>query len=265
MNVMRNCSWVVAMTALSTASVVALSARVAVADDTKRVVSVKQIMQGLVKPNCGAIGGLLEDAGPADDDAWGQVAMHAALLNETGHLLIQNNRCPSAVWADATRTLRGGAAKLADAAGKKDLAATRAAFKEATSACKTCHDEHKSKPVPPLPARFAGVGHLMAGITQPNCVAIGKALKDDGPKDAKAWEAVFQSAAMLNEVGFLLMDNKRCPSAAWKDAATGLRTAAAKVGQAAQAKDLAATKAGFSEVTKTCEKCHKAHKGKKKG
>jgi len=262
----QNRFWMLGVTAVAATGLLAAVVRVSRAADekppeAKRVVTIKQIMQGINNPNCGGIDEMLKDKGPADDAAWVKVALQAALLNEAGHLLMDNNRCPSPVWAEACKTLRTGSTGLVEAAGKKDLAAAQAAFKTTTAACGACHAKHKKKPVPPLPARFAEVKMLMKGINGPNYNAIGAAIKGDGPQDDAAWAALFDQAALLNEVGHLLMDNERCPDGTWKDAATALRVGATKVGQAAKAKDLEAARGGHKElVGGACGACHKAHK-----
>lgn len=224
--------------------------------DAARVAIVKHIMKGIHQPHCGGIGELLEGDGPKDDKAWDELALHAALLNESGHLLMQNQRCPSAVWAGACAKLRTGASAVFAAAAKKDAGAARAAFKNVTASCGACHAAHKNK----LPERFAGVKHLMAGLNQPNCGAIGEAIKGDGPKDDDAWAAVFQQAALLNEAGHLLMANNRCPDSTWAGAATALRQAAGKIGQAARARNLEGMRTSFRQLIKACGACHKAHK-----
>jgi cytochrome c556 len=226
------------------------------AQDKGRVTSVGVIMKAIHKPHSGGIGDLLKGDGPKDDAAWQQMLLHAAMLNESGHLLMQNDRCPSKVWAEATGTLRAGATAVHEAAGNKDVEAARAAFKTMTSACAACHKAHRN----PLPDRFANVHALMAGINQPNCGAIGKAIKGDGPADDKAWQTLLMQAALLNEAGHILMQNERCPDAVWSNAASSLRKASHKVALAAKGQDLAGVKKAFGDLTKSCGACHKAHK-----
>src|SRR5690606_26317205 len=90
--------------------------------------------------------------GPKEDKTWAELAMHAALLNESGHLLMQNGRCPDAVWAEAAAALRGGSAGVFAAAGKKDLKAAQESFKQVTASCQSCHAKHKNKPPAPAAA-----------------------------------------------------------------------------------------------------------------
>ena len=108
-----------------------------------RILKTSQLMAGAVKPHCTAVKKGL-DAGPADDDAWAEIAMHAAILNEISFTLMDDKRCPDGTWAEAaTKSLREGSAAVVAAAEAKDADAAAAAFKTMTSSCKKCHDAHK--------------------------------------------------------------------------------------------------------------------------
>lgn len=258
---------------------VALTTSAGVAEDA-RVASVKVIMGGIHGPAMKAISDLLKDTGPADDGAWGQIATHAALLNESGHVLMQNNRCPDKVWADAAAALRKSTTDLYTATTKKDLNAAREAQKAMGASCGACHAQHKKAAAPAPPAetkaeappaapaapaaeakeaRLAGIKDIMAGINGPQCKALGNALKDAGPTE-EGWDSVVMHAALLNEAGHILMQDKRCPDKVWKDACTALREGAAKVAEAAKTKNLEEARSGFQSVTGACGACHKAHK-----
>jgi len=102
--------------------------------------------------------------------------------------------------------------------------------------------------------------YLMAGISQPHCKALGDELKKSGPSDDKTWDKAACHAAVLNELSYLLMDDGRCPDAAWAGAVKSLREGSAAALRAAKEKDLTAAKAAFKEVTQGCAACHKAHK-----
>ncbi len=108
--------------------------------------------------------------------------------------------------------------------------------------------------------RAAATKYLMRGINGAHCKSLGEALKDDGPADDKAWDAVACHAACLNEMGYLLMDDERCPDATWSDATKTLREGSAAVLQAAEDQDLDAARAAFASMTKSCGACHTAHK-----
>jgi hypothetical protein len=108
-------------------------------------------------------------------------------------------------------------------------------------------------------SRPALTKHLMSGLVKPNCAGLGDALKQP-PADDKAWDELATKAALLNEAGYLLMDDGRCPDAVWAGAAKALREASADVLSQIDAKDHAATQTAFQGVTKACAECHKAHK-----
>lgn len=108
----------------------------------ERAALTKQIMGGLVQPNCAALGkGLKEEK--IEDEAWAKLATNAALLNEAGYLLMDDGRCPDADWANATKTLRECSAVLLKAIESKDAKAGQGAFEAMTKACAACHKAHK--------------------------------------------------------------------------------------------------------------------------
>lgn len=107
-----------------------------------RAASTKQIMGGLVQPNCAAIGKGTKEA-PADDKAWDALATNAALLNEASYLLMDDGRCPDAEWANAAKALRAGSESVLAKIEAKDAAGVAAEFKTMTQACAACHKAHK--------------------------------------------------------------------------------------------------------------------------
>jgi cytochrome c556 len=110
-----------------------------------RALKTSQLMKGIVKPHCEAVKKGI-DAGPADDKAWEELALHASLLNEASFTLMEDGRCPDGDWANAaTKSLRTGSASLLSAIEMKDTAGAKAAFGAMTKSCKECHDKHKKK------------------------------------------------------------------------------------------------------------------------
>jgi len=108
--------------------------------------------------------------------------------------------------------------------------------------------------------RAAETKYLMRGATQPHCAAVGKLLKESGPADDKAWDDLACHASLLNEMGYALLDDGRCPDKTWADAAKTLQAESAKVIDAAKAKNLADAQSSFKAMTTACASCHKAHK-----
>ena len=103
----------------------------------------KQLMSGMVQPNCKALGGGLKET-PADDKAWEDLATHAALLNEAGHILMADGRCPDKDWAAAAKTLRECSAVVLKKIDEKDAEGAQTAFQAMTKACGACHKAHKN-------------------------------------------------------------------------------------------------------------------------
>ncbi len=248
------------------------------ASDSTRVLAIRHVMTGIHSPHCGALGKLLQGNGPADEKAWNEVALHAALLNESGHLLIENERCRDAVWAEATKQLRDSTASVFSAAGSRDLKAAKEAFSGVTASCGACHAVHKKAaaaasakaPAATRPAattapaapelRVAAIRHIMAGINGPTCSALGESLKASGPADDGAWGELVRYASLLNEAGYLLMEGGRCRDDVWKDACTLLREHAASVAHAGSIKNLQEARTGFEAMTTACGDCHRVHK-----
>ena len=109
-----------------------------------RLLLTKQLMGGLVQPNCKALGDGLKEA-PADDKAWAVLATKAALLNEASFVLMADGRCPDGVWAGAATTLREGSDAVYQRIEAKDAQGAQAAFKAMTQACAACHKVHKKR------------------------------------------------------------------------------------------------------------------------
>lgn len=110
-----------------------------------RPMKTAQWMKGVMKPHCTALKKGL-DANPSSTEAWDELAVHAALINEASYLLMEDGRCPDGVWAEAaSKTLRQGSTDVLKAIDAKDLAAAKASFDAMTKGCAACHDKHKEK------------------------------------------------------------------------------------------------------------------------
>lgn len=107
--------------------------------------------------------------------------------------------------------------------------------------------------------RAASTKQLMKGLVAVNCGA----LKKDLDSAELNWNDITQHAALLNEAGYLLMDDGRCPDGEWAKAAKALQAQSAAVLIAAAKDDVATAKAAFKELTaESCAICHAAHKPK---
>lgn len=130
--------------ALSAVVFASLAATAQVKKGKTRLLLTKQLMGGLVQPNCKGLGDGLKDA-PADDKAWAALATKAALLNEASFVLMADGRCPDADWAGAATKHREGSEALYKMIDAKDADGAQTAFKTMTEACGACHKAHKKK------------------------------------------------------------------------------------------------------------------------
>lgn len=143
---MTNVRWRLIVTACMVMTFGLLSSH-AEAQKTKgktRAALTKQLMKGLVAPNCGD----LKKALDAETRNWDDITLRAALLNEAGYLLMDDGRCPDGEWANSTKAIRESSAAILSAAEKQDAAAAKEAFGKLTSeGCAICHKAHR----PPNP------------------------------------------------------------------------------------------------------------------
>lgn len=104
---------------------------------------------------------------------------------------------------------------------------------------------------------------MMAGLVKPEFLKLKEGL-EKGPKTDDDWKALAQSAALLNECSYILMDDGRCPDKPWKEGSEILRTASVKVLSLIDKKDAAGALEAFPAIQQSCKVCHTEHKYKKK-
>lgn len=105
-----------------------------------RAATTKQLMKGVVAANCGALKKAIE----AESVDWDEVALRAAILNESGYGLMDDGRCPDGEWAKGAKAIQSATVEVLAAAEKKDVDAAKAAFARVTGeGCATCHKAHK--------------------------------------------------------------------------------------------------------------------------
>ncbi len=105
----------------------------------------KQIMQKLVGPNNGAIGGMRKAGGPQSDDDWAASQTAAAILAEAGQILQMGDRPKTEAWTDGAQRLTAGASAMLTAAAAKDGEAWTAAAGQIGQGCRTCHKVHRQR------------------------------------------------------------------------------------------------------------------------
>jgi cytochrome c556 len=128
-----------------TVALVTLQAPAQIQKGKTRPLETKTWMKTVNGPQCTALAKVLKE-GPADDAAWTSVTGYAQMLNEAGHVLMADSRCPDKVWADATQQLREGSEAILQAASAKNTEMARKALNESVlAACKACHTVHRKK------------------------------------------------------------------------------------------------------------------------
>ena len=111
----------------------------------ERALQTKNWMAGVVFPHCSTLGKMLK-AGLTEEKQWSEAIQHAEILNESGHVLMADARCPDKVWADASKQLREGSAALLQALQAKNASTAQAAFNDQVlKACSSCHGTHRKK------------------------------------------------------------------------------------------------------------------------
>lgn len=111
-----------------------------------RPLTTAQLMSGLVKPQLVATQGHVADEKvPEGEDGWKSLTTSIALLNESSYTMMEDDRCPDKIWADACSVLRKATESGLQAAAKQDAAGVRESIAGITASCKACHAEHKYK------------------------------------------------------------------------------------------------------------------------
>jgi cytochrome c556 len=110
------------------------------------VASTKQIMAGVQKPAMDSLNAMMKAGGPKDEKEWAQAQQNAALLAETGQLILMGARPKDQdVWIKTGTTLSESASAAAKAAEAKDLDAFKASLGAVAKSCRGCHTVHKKK------------------------------------------------------------------------------------------------------------------------
>lgn len=110
------------------------------------VASTKQIMAGVQKPAMDSLNAMMKAGGPKDEKEWAQAQQNAALLAETGQLILMGARPKDQdVWVKTGTMLSESASAAAKAAEAKDLDAFKASLGGVAKSCRGCHTVHKKK------------------------------------------------------------------------------------------------------------------------
>jgi len=109
-----------------------------------RPLTTSQLMAGLVKPQLVVLQDGLKTA-PKDAAAWKKLATAAALLNESGHIMMADDRCPDETWEEACRVMDEASKTTLNLIGKQDAAGALKSIGGITASCKHCHTAFKYK------------------------------------------------------------------------------------------------------------------------
>ena len=108
--------------------------------------------------------------------------------------------------------------------------------------------------------RVAQVKDLMAGINKPHMQRLQRAVQAGGPRNEEEWNALAISAALINENGFVLMQDGRCPDSTWATACANLRAATTELAEAVAEKSFDGVKAALPKIGVSCKSCHDVHR-----
>jgi cytochrome c556 len=108
-----------------------------------RVAKITHIMNGFQKPNMTKLSLASRRAAPETDKDWAEIEATAALLNETGFLLIEAGRSKDDVWNQAAADLRAASAQVAQGAASKNFDAVKGGVPKIAASCQSCHDAHQ--------------------------------------------------------------------------------------------------------------------------
>lgn len=142
---MKKFGWVAAVCAVALVMTFAAQKATSQKAEDERAAEVKHLMKAISESNMKRLVGAVKGEEPDSDEKWERIEASAAILNELGHLLMQNGRCPDATWAEATVKLRAGSAAAVKAAKAKDFAALRLTIPAIGGGCKQCHDAHREE------------------------------------------------------------------------------------------------------------------------
>jgi len=109
-----------------------------------RPLTSSQLMAGLVKPQLVVLQEGLKTA-PDDAAAWKKLATAAALLNESGHVMMADGRCPDETWKEACRIMDESSKKTLHLIEKQDAAGALESIGGIIASCKHCHTAFKYK------------------------------------------------------------------------------------------------------------------------
>jgi cytochrome c556 len=112
--------------------------------DPIRLATIENVMTGIVHSNYLAI----EEAskkGKADPQTWKTLATNAALLNEAGHLLVDDGRSQGKEWDSSAEDLRKATTAMLVPMKAHDMNGVANELKAVSAACARCHASYRNR------------------------------------------------------------------------------------------------------------------------
>lgn len=133
--------WVGCVPVAALAILLAVTATAQINKGKSRPLTTHTLMEKIVKPHHTAVSNGLK----AEEVNWHHIAESVELLNESGHIMMADGRCPDKTWADACKTLQECSQVLLEKVEAEDLEGAQNALTALTGSCAACHKAHKSK------------------------------------------------------------------------------------------------------------------------
>ncbi|MBI1354725.1 MAG: hypothetical protein GC160_10285 [Acidobacteria bacterium] len=132
--------------ALLAALALTVSAGLFAADhEYKKIATVHDIMEAIVKPNMDLLAEMKKSGGPSDEKQWKQANRAASIIGEGAELMLLDGRIKDQAWEDGAKMAIDGAQKSMTAAMRKDTNAWMESLNGIGGGCRTCHKVHKPK------------------------------------------------------------------------------------------------------------------------
>jgi cytochrome c556 len=109
-----------------------------------RLATIENVMTGMVHPNMLAI----EEASKnekTDAQIWKTLATNAALLNEAGHLLVDDGRSQGKEWDSSAEDLRKATTAMLVPMKAHDMNGVANELKAVGAACARCHASYRNR------------------------------------------------------------------------------------------------------------------------
>ena len=114
-------------------------------DSYKKIATVHDIMEAVVKPNMDKLAEMKKAGGPTDEKDWKHANAYASVIAEASQLMLLDGRIKDQAWEDgAKQSVEGGKASMT-AAMRQDTEGWMKSLDMLGGGCRTCHKVHKPK------------------------------------------------------------------------------------------------------------------------